>query len=607
MNKIEPASKYGSLSKDQLVQILEKRDRSKKLGLIWERDEIEADKAFDENFVACCIEENLCEKPSPWRNLVIEGDNFDALRWLRIGFSGRIKCIYIDPPYNTGNKDWVYNDRYFDASDRYRHSTWLEFLYRRLLLARDLLTEDGVIFVSINDENRSRLELLMDEVFPGMRVGSFVWRTKDTANDAEHNFSSIHEHILIYGNTKFSFLGAALEDGKYKNPDGDHRGNYSADPITKAHTYKDRPNTYYPIQDPKTGWWYPCSPDRVWAYASESKIKPGQRLRTQTIEELIRDNRITFSAKEAVTYDTREELLDAINAHTVPVDGNGRALLRADLPDLEFWIGKPIARGRPSKKSFWDEKTEKVKPVSSYILGSREKGDADYFNLTTDKQGKATGEIKRIFGYKAFDFPKPVKLIKSLLESVLNPGDIVLDFFAGSGTTAQATMELSSATGHEYRFILVSSTEATEESPNQNLCRDVCAKRIRLLNGADDPNSDEVNAEFAYMALRKLNFEDLDYDINPAEVWAILESVHKLPLTIYDASRAWNEHEADLVTLIYADKVTDELILRLHQLADRNPGIFVYAWAPGQVTAKLEGQDIEVRSVHDTLIQRFQQ
>jgi adenine-specific DNA-methyltransferase len=86
--------------------------------------------------------------------LVIEGDNFDALRWLRMGFAGRVKCIYIDPPYNTGHKDWVYNDRYFDANDRYRHSTWLEFLYRRLVLARDLLSEDGVIFISINDENR---------------------------------------------------------------------------------------------------------------------------------------------------------------------------------------------------------------------------------------------------------------------------------------------------------------------------------------------------------------------------------------------------------------------------------------------------------------------
>ena len=122
------AGKYDDLTHAQLVELLEKRDRTKKLGLIWERDEIEADAAVDANFIACRIDEALSDKPAPWDNLVIEGDNFDALRWLRMTHAGRVKCIYIDPPYNTGNKDWVYNDRYMSKDDRYRHSTWLEFL-----------------------------------------------------------------------------------------------------------------------------------------------------------------------------------------------------------------------------------------------------------------------------------------------------------------------------------------------------------------------------------------------------------------------------------------------------------------------------------------------
>ena len=95
-------------------------------------------------------------------NLIIEGDNYDSLRLLKSTHAGKVRVIYIDPPYNTGNKDWVYNDRYVGANDRWRHSQWLEFLYRRLTLAKDLLTQDGVIMVSINDENRARLELLMD-------------------------------------------------------------------------------------------------------------------------------------------------------------------------------------------------------------------------------------------------------------------------------------------------------------------------------------------------------------------------------------------------------------------------------------------------------------
>lgn len=278
------AGKYDDLTHAQLVELLEKRDRTKKLGLVWERDEIEADAAVDANFIACRIDEALSDKPAPWDNLVIEGDNFDALRWLRMTHAGRVKCIYIDPPYNTGNKDWVYNDRYMSKDDRYRHSTWLEFLYRRLTLARDLLAEDGVLLVSINDEHRALLELTANEALPGMRIGTFTWRTKDSSNDADRNLSSVHEHVLAYAKPSFSFLGYLLNDAKYKHDDLDGRGRYSLDPITKAHDYIDRENTYYPIQDPDTGWWYPCNPNSVWRFSSRGRLKEGQKLRTSTIE-----------------------------------------------------------------------------------------------------------------------------------------------------------------------------------------------------------------------------------------------------------------------------------------------------------------------------------
>ncbi|MEM1381754.1 MAG: site-specific DNA-methyltransferase [Pseudomonadota bacterium] len=163
---------YNGLSRQQLIRLLRKRDAERKLGLVWERDEIEADMAIDANFVVTDLIEDQCERPAPWENLVIEGDNYDALRWLWMTHKGRVKCIYIDPPYNTGNKDWVYNDDFRDPKDRYFQSTWLEFLYQRFLIARDLLSPDGVILVSINDEQRAKLELMMDQALPGMRVGS---------------------------------------------------------------------------------------------------------------------------------------------------------------------------------------------------------------------------------------------------------------------------------------------------------------------------------------------------------------------------------------------------------------------------------------------------
>lgn len=601
------AGKYDGLTREQLIQLLEKNDRQKPLGLVWERNAIEADQAISADFVACEVISDLCEKPAPWSNLVIEGDNFDALRWLRMAYSGRVKCIYIDPPYNTGNKDWVYNDHYFDANDRYRHSTWLEFLYRRLTLARDLMAEDGVILVSINDENRARLELLMDEALPGMRIGSFVWRTKDTSNDADRNFSSVHEHVLIYGKAGFTFLGYVLSDEKYKNPDNDPRGRYSSDPITKAHSYTERKNTYYPIQDPKTGWWYPCNPDSVWRFSSAKIETSKKKLRSDTIEAMIKDNRIIFPAKSVVTYQSRDEIIDAIKRKIGPVDGNGRQLLRENLPDLDFWIGKPIALGRPSQKGFWDEKARKIKPVGSLILGVNDTVDPNFYELVSEKQGKATGEIQQIFGGKVFNYPKPSMLMRSLMQAVVGPGDLVLDFFAGSATTAQAVMELNAEDGGDRRFIMVSSTEATADEPDKNLCRDVTARRIRLLNASEAPKYVGLSADFAYLRARNVNFEDLDYDLKPREAWAILEAMHNLSLTEFQANKPWQAHQTDALTLVYVDRCDDELLAFLTQLGKNRANVFVYAWAPGQIQQSLHGVTLDVQGVRETLVKRFQQ
>ncbi len=168
--------RLAGLNEHDLRRLLVERLTQQKLGLVWESDAIARDEAINADVVLPEFVEALScrgdgNPGDPYRNLIIEGDNFDALRLLKTTHANKIRVIYIDPPYNTGNKDWVYNDNFVGQNDKWRHSQWLEFLFRRLELARDLLTPDGVILVSINDENRSRLELLMDEVFPGMRIG----------------------------------------------------------------------------------------------------------------------------------------------------------------------------------------------------------------------------------------------------------------------------------------------------------------------------------------------------------------------------------------------------------------------------------------------------
>src|SRR5690606_20576492 len=181
-----------------LIRLLQRRDAERQLGLVWERDEIEADAAVNSDYVALQPDPALSHGDAPWDNLIIEGDNFDALRALRMSHKGAIRCIYIDPPYNTGNRDFVYNDRFVDKTHRFRHSLWLEFMYRRLQLAKELLADDGVIFVSIDDNELFRLGMLMERVFgSGRMLACFAWQT-DGNFDNQAKIKIAHEYILAF-------------------------------------------------------------------------------------------------------------------------------------------------------------------------------------------------------------------------------------------------------------------------------------------------------------------------------------------------------------------------------------------------------------------------
>ena len=193
--------------------------------------------------------------------------------------SGRAKCIYIDPPCNTGNKGWVNSDDYVDREDRNRKLTWLEFLFRRLTLARDLLAEDGVLLVSINDDQRAKLELLLDDALPGMRVGSIVWRSRQGSNaDQDYFLSGDHEHVLAYAKLGFGFNGSEKPLKIYSNPDNDPRGQWTSGDLTLGFSGQERPNLFYPLHDPNKDIWYPCNPNGVWRYASTARLKHGQRI-----------------------------------------------------------------------------------------------------------------------------------------------------------------------------------------------------------------------------------------------------------------------------------------------------------------------------------------
>lgn len=610
--------RYDHLNKEELIALLHKRDASRKLGLVWERDEIEHERSLNDDFVTLELDETLSVGQAPYENVLIEGDNFDALRYLHMAYKGRVKCIYIDPPYNTGNKDFIYNDRFVEKEDAYRHSMWLEFLYRRLLLAKDLLSNDGVLLVSINDENRAKLELLLDQIFHGLRLGTFAWRTKDTGNDSGGRFSQVHEHVLVYGNKEFMFNGKPTNLSKFRNPDNDPRGDWAPRPITKAHSYKERENTYYPIQNPKTGYWYPCDPDRVWSYATRTKIKPGQKLRVEPIEDLIEKDLIYFppcSKDNVLFFNTQEELLEAIRKGEGPrLPKKKTPLLREGLPDLDFWVGKPIATGRPSLKDHLSNRSEseRIAPVGSWIAGLNEEVIFDNYDLDEEieilrspRGGAGSDLLKKILGDKAFNHPKPVELIKHLICQSTGKGSIVLDFFAGSGTTAQAVLELNAEDGLNRSFILVSNTEAIETDINKNICRDVCAERIRrVINGFR--NTKGLGGNFAYMRVNRVKRETLMIDIRHDQIWFTLQQLHANMVSPFNKDRKFQYLKGDCKDILYIPNLDNTTLDKLQERVETSlKPIVIYSWQPGVILQRLNSNHIYIEKIPDYLIERF--
>lgn len=612
-------SKYDHLSKEQLIALLEKRDRTRKLGLVWERNELEAENALNDDFVLMDLLPEWSCGQTPYRNLLIEADNFDALRYLRMTFQGRVKCIYIDPPYNTENKDFIYNDKLIDNEDSYRHSKWLEHLYQRLRIAAELLRDDGVLLVSINDENCAKLDLLLEQILPDCRLGSFVWRTKDTGNDRGGNLSQVHEHILVYAREKFAFRGNPLNTSNYRNSDDDERGAWRSQPITCNKSFKERENLYYPIQNPATGLWYPCDPDSTWRYSTDRLLKPGQKLRADTIEQLIAVDEIYFpecDEKDVFFYPTLAALNAAIDAGNVPVLPQKKTpLLRHDLPDLEFWVGKRIASGRPSRKHFLERKENLLSPLSSWIAGLNEvvDYDADFADelatIRSPRGREGSDSIKHIMGSNAFPYPKPPTLIRHLVDQSTNPDDIVLDFYAGSGTTGQAVLQLNQNDGGKRQFILVSSTEKTDKEPEKNVCRDVCAQRLRrVIDGysVGKQNVAGLGGSFAYLQAVKIAQSHIQIDIRHDQIWFALQLLTFDAVEPFDADKTIHCVETDQHRMLYLQQSTPDIIEQANALlqGDTKPAT-LYTWQRNGVMQRIPFEHVTVEQIPDYLIERF--
>ena len=392
------------------------------------------------------------DEPAPvLNNLLIEGDNLLALKALLPQFAGRVKCIYIDPPYNTGGENWVYNDnvnsplindwlgKVVGKDDLTRHDKWLCMMTPRLKLLRELLADDGVIFVSIDDNEIEHLLILMNEIFGEESfLGNFVWKKRSGSNDAKKFISSDHEYVICYRKTEeFILQGLAKDFSNYTNPNNDPRGSWASDNLTCNKTKDERPNLYYKIIDPKTGITYECNPNRVWAY---EPLKMAQH---------IKDGKVIFPASGQGTPQYKRHLEE----------------VRSALKPASTWIEKPKPNGKaPVEEMEESEVSEKLAATETLV--------ADY-------NSKATKDLRKLFdNQQLFDYPKSVSLVRSLLKQATSDNDIILDSFAGSGTTGQAVMELNKEDGGNRRFILIQMPESSEREPDKNICRDITRERL---------------------------------------------------------------------------------------------------------------------------------
>lgn len=400
-------------------------------------------------------DKSLTDKVSLHDNLIINGDNLSGLKALLPTYAGKIKCIYIDPPYNTGNENWAYNDnvnspmikewlgKTVDREDMTRHDKWLCMMYPRLKLLQELLRDDGIIFVSIDDTEVASLKFIMDEIFSSKNfVATFVWKRRASSAMADQLVSKDHEYVLCYQKGEFKeFKGMEKNFKSYSNPDNDPRGPWTKGDLTVGMTKDQRPNQFYELIDPETGISYLPNPQRVWSYIPES------------MQVLLDEKRVVFSE-----------------------------------------VGKPMV------KRFQNELKVNVNPISTWITdlnNAIKNTDNELTVLGSGLNSEGTKAVQQLFGDKIFDYPKPPSLIKSLLNQVCDKDDIILDSFAGSGTTGQAVLELNKADGGNRKFILIEL---------EDYANDITAERIRhVIKGVPTATNKELQegfgGSFSYFSL----------------------------------------------------------------------------------------------------------
>ena len=499
----------------------------KKYGLVWEDKPEDVEERLREELpVLREVKDKaiLSNEPNAPNHILIEGDNLEALTALSYTHEGKIDVIYIDPPYNTGNKDFVYNDSFVDTEDSYRHSKWLSFMSKRLKIAKKLLSDKGVIFISIDDNEQAQLKLLCDSIFGGRNfLSQIIWERAYAPINLKKHFSECHDYIICYAKNIDNAICNGLPrsddaNSKYKNPDNDPRGlwrtdNLAVGPRVEAQVYEIITPSGRRVMPPEGYCW---------------------RLTKERFQEYVADNRIWFGE----------------NGDLVPAPKRFLSEVKNSMTPMTIWKYTEVGHSQDAMRALRDLFDGKV----------------------------------------LFSYPKSVPLIERVVRLYSQENSTILDFFAGSGTTLHATMQLNAEDGGHRQCILVTNNE-------NNICEEVTYERNkRVINGYTTTKGVQV----AGLKQNTLRYYKTDYisrdrtQRNMRDLVAAATDLLCIKEDLYEEqptfgrfrlkpqlARYFNNGRKHML-IIYREELIDEIAAEIKTLDFGGKRLKIYVFSPGR-------------------------